>query len=73
MLIEFGNVMDLEINFKAQNLAQAIKNNNVKGVYETAPCFASILIHYNPDEIKFNDLKNEMSSLIKGPLGPLMK
>ena len=69
MLIEFGNVMDLEINFKAQNLAQAIKNNNVKGVYETAPCFASILVHYNPDEIKFNDLKNEMSSLIKS-LGP---
>ena len=69
MLIEFGNIMDLEINFKAQNLAQAIKNNNVKGVYETAPCFASMLIHYNPDEIKFNDLKNEMSSLIKS-LGP---
>ena len=69
MLIEFGNVMDLEINFKAQNLAQAIKNKKVKGVYETAPCFASMLVHYNPDEIKFNDLKNELSSLIKS-LGP---
>jgi len=69
MLIEFGNVMDLEINFKAQNLAQAIKNKKVKGVYETAPCFASMLVHYNPDEIKFNDLKNEVSSLIKS-LGP---
>ena len=69
MLIEFGNIMDLEINFKAQNLAQAIKNKKVKGVYETAPCFASMLVHYNPDEIKFNDLKNELSSLIKS-LGP---
>ena len=28
-----------------------------------------MLIHYNPDEIKFNDLKNEMKSLIKS-LGP---
>lgn len=69
MLIEFGNVMDLEINFKAQNLAQAIKNKKVKGVYETAPCFASMLVHYNPDEIEFNDLKDELSSLIKS-LGP---
>ena len=69
MLIEFGNIMDLEINFKAQNLAQAIKNKKVKGVYETAPCFASMLVHYNPDEIKFDDLKNELSSLIKS-LGP---
>ena len=69
MLIEFGNVMDLELNFTAQNLAQAIKNNKVKGVYETAPCFASMLVHYEPEEIKFKDLKNEMKSLINS-LGP---
>ena len=69
MLIEFGNVMDLELNFTAQNLAQAIKNNKVKGVYETAPCFASMLVHYEPEEIKFKDLKNEMKSLIDS-LGP---
>ena len=69
MFIEFGNLMDLEINFTAQNLAKAIQDNKIKGVYETAPCFASMLIHYNPDEIKFNDLKNEMKSLIKS-LGP---
>ena len=69
MFIEFGNLMDLEINFTAQNLAKAIHNNKIKGVYETAPCFASMLIHYDPDEIKFNDLKNEMKSLIKS-LGP---
>ena len=69
MFIEFGNLMDLEINFTAQNLAKAIHDNKIKGVYETAPCFASMLIHYDPDEIKFNDLKNEMKSLIKS-LGP---
>jgi 3-methylcrotonyl-CoA carboxylase alpha subunit len=69
MFIEFGNVMDIEINFTAQNLAKAIKDSNFKGVYETAPCFASMLIHYNPDEIKFNDLKKEMKLLINS-LGP---
>ena len=69
MLIEFGNVMDLELNFTAQNLAQAIQDHKVTGVYETAPCFASMLVHYEPEEIKFNDLKNEMRSLIDS-LGP---
>jgi len=69
MLIEFGNVMDLELNFTAQNLAQAIQDHKVTGVYETAPCFASMLVHYEPEEIKFNDLKNEMKSLIDS-LGP---
>jgi len=69
MLIEFGNVMNLELNFTAQNLAKAIKDHNVKGVYETSPCFASMIVHYEPDVIKFNDLKNELKSLIKS-LGP---
>ena len=69
MIIEFANLMDLEINFTAQNLAKAIHDNKIKGIYETAPCFASMLIHYNPEEIKFNDLKNEMKSLISS-LGP---
>ena len=69
MLVEFGNIMDLELNFTAQNLAQAIEDHKVPGVYETAPCFASMLVHYEPEKIKFNDLKNEMKSLIDS-LGP---
>jgi len=64
MLIEFGNVMNLELNFTAQNLAKAIKDSKIKGVYETSPCFASMLVHYEPEEIKFNDLKNELKSLV---------
>jgi len=69
MLIEFGNVMNLELNFTAQNLAKAIKDHKVKGVYETSPCFASMLVHYEPEEIKFNDLKKELKSLVDS-LGP---
>ena len=69
MLIEFGNVMNLELNFTAQNLAKAIKDNKIEGVYETSPCFASMLVHYEPEEIKFNDLKNELKSLVDS-LGP---
>lgn len=69
MLIEFGNEMNLELNFKAQGLADAIAEQKTKGVIETAPCFASMLIHYEPDEISFDDLKREMGGLI-GSLGP---
>ena len=69
MLIEFGNIMNLELNFTAQNLAKAIKDHRIRGVYETSPCFASMIVHYEPDEIKFNDLKKELFSLIES-LGP---
>ena len=63
MLIEFGNIMNIELNFIAQNLAQAIKTHKIKGIYETAPSFASMLIHYDPDQIRFNDLKKEVQLL----------
>ena len=69
MLIEFGNVMNLELNFTAQNLAKAIKDHNIRGVYETSPCFASMIVHYEPEEIKFHELKKELFNLIES-LGP---
>ena len=68
-LIEFGNEMNLELNFKAQGLAAAIQQSGNSGVIETAPCFASMLIHYDPDKIGFKDLTKEMQSLIDA-LGP---
>jgi len=69
MLIEFGNEMNLELNFMGHGLASAITAAGTKGVIETAPCFASMLIHYDPDLIAFKDLTKEMKSLI-GSLGP---
>jgi KipI family sensor histidine kinase inhibitor len=64
MLIEFGDEMNLELNFMGQGLAKAISEHKTKGVIETAPCFASMLVHYEPDDIGFDDLKNEMAALI---------
>jgi KipI family sensor histidine kinase inhibitor len=69
MLIEFGDEMNLELNFMAQGLADAITTQHIKGVIETAPCFASMLVHYEPDEIGFADLTREMQRLIAS-LGP---
>lgn len=67
--IEFGNEMNLELNFMAQGLADAIVQDGTKGVIETAPCFASLLVHYDCDRISFADLKTQMTRLI-GSLGP---
>jgi KipI family sensor histidine kinase inhibitor len=69
MLIEFGNEMNLELNFMGQGLASAIEEQKTKGIIETAPCFASMLIHYEPEEVSFATVKEEMRDLI-GSLGP---
>jgi KipI family sensor histidine kinase inhibitor len=69
VLIEFGNEMNLELNFMAQGLATAIAEQKTKGIVETAPCFASLLVHYDPDQILYKDLQKETMALIRS-LGP---
>ena len=62
MLIEFGNEMNLELNFMGQGLAGAIKEQKTKGIIETAPCFASMLIHYEPEEVSFSTVEERCAS-----------
>jgi len=69
ILIEFGNEMNLELNFMGQGLAAAIRKQNIQGIIESAPCFASTLIHYDPDVIGFDDAVTELARLIQD-LGP---
>lgn len=69
VLIEFGNEMNLKLNFMAQGLARAIAAQKIGGIVETAPSFSSLLVHYDPDELSFSDLRHETSALIQA-LGP---
>jgi len=68
LLMEFGNEMNLDLNFMAQGLAALVVSSGIKGIVETAPCFASLLVHYEPNEIKFDAAVRELSALV-GALG----
>ena len=68
VLVELGDEMQLELNFLAHGLAARIAESATRGIVETAPCFASILVHYDPDEIGFDDLAKELLRLF-GSLG----
>lgn len=63
LLLEFGNEMNLELNFRAQGLAAAIEAQRLKGVVETAPAFASLLVHYDPYQISRAELVAELQAL----------
>ncbi len=69
LLIEFGDEMNLELNFIAQGLAAAVEDHRVAGVVETAPCFATLLVHYDPDETKYEALVETLRELHQS-LGP---
>lgn len=68
MLIEFGDEMNLDLNFMGQGLAAALENGRIDGVIETAPCFASTLIHYEPEKISYSKLAREVETVI-GEMG----
>ncbi len=65
LLIEFGNEMNLELNFMGQSLAKAIEAAQMHAVIETAAAFCSLLVHYDPDQIGYGDLCAEMRTLIR--------
>jgi urea carboxylase len=69
VLIEFGDEMDLSLNFKGQALAKLLEQNRQSGVLESAPCFASTLVHYEPQIIGYDDVVVYLNELCK-ELGP---
>ena len=69
LLIEFGNEMRLDLNFFVHGVARAIVVERTRGVIETSPAYASLLVHYDPNEVSFDRLKEELRVLASS-LGP---
>lgn len=63
LLMQFGDEMSLDLNFLAQGLASAIVSERIPGVVETAPCFASLLVHYEPELTSYDKLSSELIAL----------
>lgn len=63
LLVEFGRTMDLENNFRAQGLSGAIRTAGIRGVVDLAPCFASLLVEYDYEQIAPDDLIREIRAL----------
>lgn len=47
-LIEFGNEMNLDLNFRAIELARKLEEDALDGFVEAVPAFASLLVHHDP-------------------------
>lgn len=69
LLIEFGDEMNLELNFTAMGLAEAVASDSLKGVIETVPSFATLLVHFDPDQTTFGALKSGLEEQVAS-LGP---
>lgn len=54
--MEFGNVISEEINKKIRAVTSLIENSKIPGINEVVPTYRSLMIHYNPLIIEYEEL-----------------
>lgn len=62
--VEFGKEINLETNSKVRMLKEALKESPIDGVIETVPTYCSLIVHYRPEVIRYNDLVKELKERI---------
>ena len=56
LTVEFGRVIDTEINRQVLLLEQSLEKDRVPGVLETIPAYCSLLINFDPAQISYETL-----------------
>lgn len=61
LLIQAGDEIDIAINQRVHALAALMNISPLKGVIETVPAYATLLVHYDPLILSFRQLKDYLS------------
>jgi KipI family sensor histidine kinase inhibitor len=62
--VEFDNVIDSQVSALVRALDLAIAASDIPGIVETVPSFRTLLIVYEPEDIGFDSLIQQLSQLI---------
>ena len=63
LVIEFGDKISEEINSKVRAMMIGIDKKNIKGIVEMTPTYRSLMVHYNPLDIDYKSLLNNLKTL----------
>lgn len=64
IVVEFGDIIDEDINRKVINLMKNIEESSlINSIYEMIPTYRSLMIIYNPLKITFNNLINSVKNI----------
>lgn len=69
--VEFGRVIDEQANHRVLALDRALADAPIEGVTETVPTYRSLLVHYDPVRIGFEELAERLSALARWPVAPM--
>lgn len=62
MCVKLGSVISLENNRHVQSLMHAMEKRPVEGVCEMVPTYCSLMIHYRPEQIRYEALKEAVKT-----------
>ncbi len=58
--VEFGKVICLETNEKVRMLEEKLKESPIDGVVEVVPTYCSLIVHYRPEVLLYDELVQEL-------------
>lgn len=64
LVVEFGNEIDEGLNHQVRSLAYALEENPVPGLEEAVPTYRSLLIHYDPWRLSYDQLIDFVRSML---------
>jgi KipI family sensor histidine kinase inhibitor len=68
--VEFGRIIDEQANRRVLALDRALADVRIDGVTETVPTYRSLLVHYDPVRIGFDELGERLTALARLPAPP---
>src|SRR5205085_12690086 len=68
--VEFSRTIDDEANQRVLALDRAVAREAIAGVTETVPTYRSLLVHYDPVQIGFEQLGEKLTALAQLPVPP---
>lgn len=65
MLVEYEQKISPEINLKVNQMLNTIKDSALEGIISIVPTYSSLLIEYDPQKIKVEEMEMKLSELSK--------
>lgn len=65
IVLEFGNEISRELNLLVRKMHYCIIKKNIEGIEEIISTYRSLIIHYNPQRVKYADLVQQLKELEK--------
>ena len=65
LAVIFGDEISNEMNEKVRSFDDILASEKIPGIYETVPTYCQITIHYAPEIVRFNSLKDQLEKLLQ--------